>query len=267
MEIYDYFCRYKNHSYEKMIKTALTLILLLNLTCANAQVDSVNIMFGKKGMATLPVNARISNREFNLNRLHHSLSLSVPVAVVGFAMMPADHPIRNKVMDGMNGFHTEVDNYIQYLPLATQLTMGLSGVKGRSKNRWQLLATDAMAAAMMATMVNGLKHGVNRTRPNGRHGSFPSGHTATAFMGATLLAHEYGHKSIWFPIAGYSVATATGVLRILNNRHYASDVLVGAAIGIASAELAYWASDAIFNNRKLFKNKRARIHYEAIENY
>lgn len=250
-----------------MRKITLLLLLLLNAVCASAQVDSVNILFGRNGQLAIPVNARISTREFNLNRLHHSFSLAAPVAAIGFAMMPADHPIRDRVVGGMPGFHTEVDNYIQYLPLATQLAMGLGGVKGRSKNRWQLLATDAMAAAMMATMVNGLKHGVNRTRPNGGHGSFPSGHTATAFMGATLLAHEYGHRSIWFPIAGYSVATATGVMRILNNRHYASDVLVGAAIGIASAELAYWASDAIFNNRKLFKNNKVRIHYEAIENY
>lgn len=252
---------------EIMTKITLTICILLNIICASAQVDSVRIMFGKNGKISLPVNTRITNKEFNLNRLRHSFSLAAPVAIVGFAMMPADHPIRDRVVNGMPRFHTEVDNYIQYLPLAAQLTMGLSGVKGRSKDRWQLIATDAIAAAMMATMVNGLKHGVNRTRPNGRHGSFPSGHTATAFMGATLLAHEYGHKSIWIPIAGYSVATTTGVLRILNNRHYASDVLVGAAIGIASAELAYWASDAIFNKRKLFKNKKARIHYEAIENY
>lgn len=248
-------------------KITLTLCFLLSILCAGAQVDTVNIMFGRSNSITLPVNARITNKQFNLNRLHHSFSLAAPVAVIGFAMVPADHSIRNRVMGGMPDFHTTVDDYIQYLPLATQLAMGLGGVKGRSKNRWQLLATDAMAAAMMAVMVNGLKYSVDRTRPNGGHGSFPSGHTATAFMGATLLAHEYGHKSIWFPIAGYSVATATGVMRILNNKHYASDVLVGAAIGIASAELAYWASDALFNNRTLFKNKRARIHYEAIKNY
>ncbi len=248
-------------------KIAFALCLLLNFVRVGAQVDSVNIMFGNSNRITIPVNTRITNKEFNLNRLHHSFSLAVPVAAIGFAMMPADHKISNHVMEGMPNFHTEVDDYIQYLPLATQLTMGLSGVKGRSKHRWQLIATDAMAATMMAVMVNGIKYSADRTRPNGGHGSFPSGHTATAFMGATLLAHEYGHKSIWIPIAGYSVATATGVLRILNNKHYASDVLVGAAIGIASAELAYWVSDAIFNNRKLFKSRRARIHYEAIENY
>ncbi len=248
-------------------KIALLFCILLNAVCVNAQVDSVHIMFGGTGNITLPVSRGITKKEFNLNRLHHSFSLAVPVAAVGFAMMPADHAIRDRVKSGMSQFHTSVDDYLPYLPLATQLTMGLGGVKGQSKNRWQLLVTDAMATAMMVAVVNGLKYSVDRTRPDGEGGGFPSGHTATAFMGATLLAHEYGHKSVWIPIAGYSVAMATGVLRVLNNRHYVSDVLVGAAIGIASAELAYWVSDAIFNNRKLFKNKRARIHYEAVKNY
>jgi membrane-associated phospholipid phosphatase len=224
-------------------------------------------MMANKPQMVLPVDMKITTSQFNKNRLHHTFSLALPVAAVGFAMMPADHAIRNRVVNGMPGFHTSVDDYIQYAPLATQLALSLGGVQGRSKNRWQVLVTDAMAAAMMATVVNGMKYGINRTRPNGGRGSFPSGHTATAFMGATLLAHEYGHKSVWIPIAGYSVATATGVLRILNNKHYASDVLVGAAIGIVSAELAYWATDAIFNDRKLFKSRRARIHYEVLKNY
>lgn len=245
-------------------------IYLLCIICtlsASAQKDSILILSGNLPQRSALVDMKISNREFNLNRLHHSFSLAVPVAVVGFALMPADTPIRNRVVGGMPNFHTSVDDYIQYLPLATQLAMGLGGVNGRSKDRWQVLATDAMAAAMMAVMVNGLKYSINRTRPNGAGGSFPSGHTATAFMGATLLAHEYGHRSVWYPIAGYSVATATGVLRILNNRHYVSDVFVGAAIGILSAELAYWASDALFNNRKIFRPRGARIHYEVLKNY
>ena len=234
---------------------------------SHAQTDSTIVLMGNKPAISVPVDMKISSREFNKNRLHHSFYLAVPVATVGLAIMPADHAIRNRVVNGMPGFHTSVDDYIQYAPLATQLAMSMCGVQGRSKNRWQVLATDAMAAAMMAVMVNGMKYSIGRTRPNGGEGSFPSGHTATAFMGATLLAHEYGHKSVWIPIAGYSVATATGVMRILNNRHYASDVLVGAAIGILSAELAYWATDAIFNDRKLFKTRRARMHYEVLKNY
>lgn len=250
-----------------MKRIVLYICALLYVVPSLAQGDTVSIMWQDRPAVNVPVDVKITSRQFNLNRLHHSLSLAVPVGVVGFAVIPADKPIRDRVVSGMSGFRTHVDDYIQYIPLATQLAMGLGGVKGQSKSRWQVLATDAMAAAMMAAVVNGCKYTLDRTRPNGGHGSFPSGHTAMAFMGATLLAHEYGHKSVWFPIAGYTVATATGVLRVMNNRHYASDVLVGAAIGIATAELAYWATDAMFNNRKLFKPRGARIHYEVLKNY
>ena len=136
-----------------------------------------------------------------------------------------------------------------------------------SRNRYQIVTADAFAAIMMAAVVNGLKYSINRTRPNGHDASFPSGHTATAFTGATLLAHEYGDRSIWIPIAGYTVATATGVMRVLNNRHYVSDVIVGAAVGILTAELAYWVTDAIFNDWKLFKSHRNMSVDYIINNY
>jgi membrane-associated phospholipid phosphatase len=51
-------------------------------------------------------------------------------------------------------------------------------------------------------------------------------------------------------------------MRVLNNRHYLSDVVVGAAVGILTAELAYWATDAIFKDRKLFKS-----HYNVNADY
>ncbi len=136
------------------INIIFAICLLLNAVCTNAQVDSVNILFGNINRITLPVNTRITNKEFNLNRLHHSFCLAVPVAAIGFAIMPADHHISNKVMSGMPSFHTRADDDIRYLPLATQLAMGLSGVKGRSKNRWQLIATDAMATTIMETIEN-----------------------------------------------------------------------------------------------------------------
>ena len=92
----------------------------------------------------------------------------------------------------------------------------------------------------MLGTVNALKYTTDEIRPdNSSANSFPSGHTANAFFGATVLAEEYKDQSIIYPIVGYTVATATGVLRILNNRHWASDVLVGAGIGILSAKAAY----------------------------
>ena len=79
--------------------------------------------------------------------------------------------------------------------------------------------------------------------------SFPSGHTATAFMTATMLNKEYGHKSPWIGIGAYSVATATGLMRMANNKHWLSDVLTGAGIGILSTELGYYLADLIFKER------------------
>ena len=250
-----------------MKKIVLFISVLLYTTGVNAQVDSTFLTGKGRSEVTVPAATGLNRKDFNRNRLHHSFALATPVAAVGFALMPADKPISKRVQKGMPDFHSGVDDYLRFVPLATQLTMSLGGVEGRSGSRWQVVATDAMAGAMMVAMTGGLKYTINRTRPNGEEAGFPSGHTATAFMGATLLSHEFGHKSLWFPVAGYSVATATAALRILNNKHYASDVLVGAAVGILSAELAYWATDAIFKDRKIFKRKRARQHCEVLKNY
>lgn len=77
-------------------------------------------------------------------------------------------------------------------------------------------------------------------RPDtGQPTSMPSGHTAQAFAAATFMAREYGHRSVWYSIGAYSAATGVGVMRILNDRHWVSDVLVGAGVGILSTNLAY----------------------------
>ena len=81
-----------------------------------AQTDSVSIMWGSRAQMTLPVDMKISNRQFNMNRLHHSLSLAVPVAAVGFAMMPADHAISRRVSEGMPNFETSADDYLRFVP-------------------------------------------------------------------------------------------------------------------------------------------------------
>ena len=69
--------------------------------------------------------------------------------------------------------------------------------------------------------------------------SFPSGHTATAFVGAHILFKEYKDISLWIGITGYAAATTIGVFRVLNKKHWVSDVVTGAGIGILSAELGY----------------------------
>ncbi len=250
------------------MKTKILLFLcLLGTLAANAQVDSTAVLSVGEQQSSVVSKENISRKEFNLNYAHHSFSAALPIAAAGLALIPIDYYVRDRVQEGLPNFEMKFDDYLQYAPWAAHLALGLGGLKGVSKNRYQIVTADAFAAIMMAAVVNGLKYTVNRTRPNGHNASFPSGHTATAFTGATLLAHEYGHRSVWIPIAGYAVATTTGVMRVLNNRHYVSDVIVGAAVGILTAELAYWVTDAIFKDWKLYKSKRGRIHYDVIKNY
>ena len=134
---------------------------------------------------------------------------------------------------------THVDDYLQYAPVAAFLLRPLM-----DKDRTQLFGKNHRGCHFVP------RHGRHRqyheirqspsSAPDGSAwNSFPSGHTATAFTGAHLLYREYKSLSPWIGIAGYAAATATGVMRILNRRHWLSDVVTGAGIGIASVEIAY----------------------------
>lgn len=63
--------------------------------------------------------------------------------------------------------------------------------------------------------------------------SFPSGHTTVAFAAATVYALEYKNRPL-IPILAYSAATLIGVSRITENKHWATDVFVGAALGLVT---------------------------------
>lgn len=155
-------------------------------------------------------------------------------------------------------FHNEIDNYTQYVPLALTIGLHLGGVEGRSD--WpRFWASAAMSSAIMAGMVNGIKYTASEMRPDGStRNSWPSGHTATAFMAATILHKEYGAtRSPWISLGAYTLATATGVMRVLNNRHWVSDVLSGAGIGILSVELGYGICDLLFKGKGLLRNDLA----------
>ena len=130
------------------------------------------------------------------------------------------------------------------------LAMKVCGVESRSS--WpKMITADAISTILMAGVTNTIKHTAKERRPDGTsRNSFPSGHTATAFMTATMLEKEYGHISPWIAIGGYSMATATGVMRMVNNRHWMSDVLAGAGIGIVATEFGYWIADALFPKTK-----------------
>ena len=154
----------------------------------------------------------------------------------------------------LTDFKTHIDDYSQFFGPVMTVGLKVAGVEGRSD--WgRFLTSTALSYGIMAGFVNGIKYTAKEMRPDGSTAnSWPSGHTATAFVGATILHKEYGlTRSPWYSVAGYGVATATGVMRVLNNRHWISDVLSGAGIGIMSGELAYAFSDLLFKGKGLLR--------------
>ena len=186
--------------------------------------------------------------------------VGIPVFVAGILAKPQKKSFRQNNEEGrantmlLTNFKTHIDDYTQYFGPAMTVGLKIAGYEGRSD--WpRLLASAAMSYGIMAALVNGIKYTAKEMRPDGTSAnSWPSGHTATSFVGATMLHKEYGlTRSPWFSVAGYGVATATGVMRVLNNRHWVSDVLSGAGIGIMSAELGYALSDIIFKQKGLLR--------------
>ena len=175
--------------------------------------------------------------------------IGVPLVAGGLLIKSEDDHFRNLRNDYLPRFEHHADDYLQYLPAAVMLGMKLGGVEGRSS--WgRMLVSDAFSVLLMGSVVYSLKQTTHVMRPDGSNEhSFPSGHTATAFMTATMLTKEYGHKSPWIGIGAYSVATATGLMRMANNKHWLSDVLTGAGVGILSTELGYYLTDLIFKEK------------------
>ena len=103
-------------------------------------------------------------------------------------------------------------------------------------------AVEALVALVPVNLVVELtKRAVDRARPDGErrrsNAAFPSSHAANAFALAWVLARRWPRG---WP-AYFLLAAAIGWSRIYLNRHWATDVLVGAALGVALAELALQA--------------------------
>jgi len=147
-----------------------------------------------------------------------------------------------------------LDNYLHYLPGVVSLSLGASGVKGKHSFGDQLIL--ALLSNIIAQGVTGsLKLISQYPRPNGENNhSFPSGHSSNAFTNATILHEEYGHRSVWYSIGGYTAATSVGAMRVLKNKHWMADVLMGAGIGIAATKVVYisypWLKQKVRRIRK-----------------
>jgi membrane-associated phospholipid phosphatase len=163
--------------------------------------------------------------------------------------------LQQRVVMNYPDFRTHADDYLLFAPAALSLSLGAAGVKGKHPFGEQVLL--AIISGLAQGGVTYILKGITKyPRPDGTtNDAFPSGHTSSAFASATILHEEYGQRSIWYSVGGYGVATGVGALRILNNRHWLSDVLFGAGVGIGTTEVVYMGYPWV--KRKLQrKNKR-----------
>lgn len=149
------------------------------------------------------------------------------------------------------------DDYVQYAGIVAAYGLDLAGVRA-AHSMGQRTVILGVSWAAMGILVNGMKYTFREKRPDSNaRNSFPSGHTATAFMGAELLFQEYRDTSPWIGWSAYGLATVTGWLRIYNDRHYINDVVAGACIGVLSTKLAYWLYPRLFSRSECGKRRKA----------
>jgi hypothetical protein len=168
----------------------------------------------------------------------------VPVSLIGLGVIVNYSNFEKKFQTNLrnkigNDFEFRIDNHLQYAPIVEMYSADILGVK--AKNHWfdqtkYLLISNLISA----TITHSLKIISNKERPNGSPYSFPSGHTTLAFTNARVLYNEFKDTSPVLAYSGYAFAFSTGSFRMINNKHWLSDVLVGAGIGIISAELVYY---------------------------
>jgi len=226
------------------MRKLLFFIAVLSHLFAFGQKDSLNYKFQKK------------EKSF----LHKSI---VPISLVGAGLIInysngsiGKENLQKNIQNSFPNFETGSDNFLLFVPAITMYTADIFKVS--SKNDVFTQTKYLVIAGLTNSLITlGIKKISKEERPDGSdNDSFPSGHTSNAFVMATVLYHEFIDTSPWLAYSGYLFATTTGVFRVLNNKHWVSDVLVGAGIGIIVTDLVYRFEP--LKNWNPFKNKKYR---------
>jgi len=175
------------------------------------------------------------------------LKVGITGVVVTGTALALDEPIREAAQRNRTSSRDDFATTIQRFGLEySWVVMGAFAVAGwgfddRTSRR---VVVDALAASLIANgiLTTTLKHSVGRYRPEettatwfaepfSGHVSFPSGHTSQAFALAAVVSGHY--RQPWVRVTSFFIAGCVGLARIQLNKHYASDVVLGAVIGTA----------------------------------
>lgn len=156
-------------------------------------------------------------------------------------------------------FWMDFTNSIKWVPAAYVGGNLVYGLVGNNKEALRYSLESGISIGISVGITTGIKHLVQRPRPTeaypdlihtypppGGHRSFPSGHTSFAMATATTAAFQINGKWYWSaPVFTYPIGIGYSRMRL--GRHYPTDVLVGALIGIGSGILGHWITGQIVN--------------------
>ncbi|WP_170170464.1 phosphatase PAP2 family protein [Hymenobacter perfusus] len=170
----------------------------------------------------------------------------VPALLIGYGASTingngfySSYDARRDIQKQFPGFHTKADDFLILAPYLELGAVALAGVKSRN-DRINTLLVIGKSELIFGALTYALKNTTKVLRPDGStRNSFPSGHTAQAFLAASIVHTEFRDQSQWYGVGAYTIATSVAALRMLNDRHWQSDVFAGAGIGILSAHLGY----------------------------
>ncbi len=219
----------------------ILMILIFIPFLLNAQIQVTDSLDISKTYPQTTVGTKFSPKQLIVP------GVLIAAGIYGTIDKQIDKIVRDQAVK-WNG-NTSIDNILPAVAPASVYILNWCGVHGKHNfvDRSVIVGT-AFILTTGTTYL--LKNTINTPRPDGStNDAFPSMHTAVAFVGAEFMRQEFKDKSVWYGVAGYTFAAATGFLRIYNNRHWLSDVLAGAGIGILGTQAAYWLYPEI---RKLY---------------
>ena len=184
-------------------------------------------------------------------------------------LMIGDYSIKQVFLANRQHFWTSVTNEIEpfgnaYSPYIVG-GMYLAGVISGNRNLEHSSLMTAKSLVISTLVYVTAKSILRRGRPtyydtpfsyeppfsmDKKHTSFPSGHMLTVTSVATSLAEIYGKDHPWVPWVTYSIAGLTGVTRLYQNRHWSSDVWIGASLG-------YFVTKGVYRHQRQMEHKKA----------
>ncbi len=251
------------------MKSALLLIIfLVSSACLKIKgqiPDSLKMMPGEKEILA----SKKDGPCLTINRpLYRQMIIPAVLTSYGFialnntALSALDNHIKEEVWTKHLHPTLVVDDYLQYLPGLSVYGLNVLGIKGKNNFR-DRTTLYLLSSVLMTITVQSIKGISRQLRPDSiGNNSFPSGHTATAFVGAEFLNQEYKDRSPLYGIAGYSLAAIVGYMRIYNNRHWFKDVVAGAGIGMGITKFIYWLYPRV--KQKFFGNKYSRTRLNTL---